>query len=133
MKVISIPRLELCAALLLSKLMKYVESVYRARGKVERIYACSDSQIALSWISSSPHRWQTFVANRVSLIQTNISRGYWFFVQGRENVADIISRGMYPREFIENKYVRLSGPKWLKGDIKKWPLVGIKNLELPNA
>ncbi|KAJ8897029.1 hypothetical protein PR048_002375 [Dryococelus australis] len=34
---------------------------------IEKVYACTDSTVALHWIS--PHCWKTFIANRVTQIQ----------------------------------------------------------------
>ncbi|XP_072401139.1 uncharacterized protein [Diabrotica undecimpunctata] len=58
----TLPRLELCAALLLSRLMKRTIQALN-RSDVE-IYAWSDSTITLAWIQGQPNRWKTFVANR---------------------------------------------------------------------
>lgn len=68
---ITLPRLELCAALLLSNLMVYVRQVLQ-RLNFDAEHDWSDSTVALSWIRSSPHRWKTFVRNRVARIQDNV-------------------------------------------------------------
>ena len=56
-KITTLARLELCAAVLMSKLVKVVRDTYAARIFIAGIYPFSDSTIALSWIHSSPHRW----------------------------------------------------------------------------
>ncbi|XP_063915672.1 uncharacterized protein LOC135131754 [Zophobas morio] len=93
-KQITLPRLELCAATLLAKLMSKVKNAMKIN--FDDCYLWSDSTIALSWIAASPNRWQTFVANRVSEIQTLTNNCKWRHVISNENPADIISRGMDP-------------------------------------
>ncbi|KAA5586995.1 hypothetical protein F3G61_31770, partial [Pseudomonas aeruginosa] len=63
-----IPRLELMAAVLLSKLIEKVMLTYSGRVRFDQVYAWSDASIVLAWLHSSPHEWKTFVSNRVSEI-----------------------------------------------------------------
>ncbi len=66
---ISIPKLELCAAHLAAKLMRAcLSAISKTHFVVSNKYAWSDSTIALAWISGEPRRWNTFVLNRVSEI-----------------------------------------------------------------
>nr|XP_049702310.1 uncharacterized protein LOC126055764 [Helicoverpa armigera] len=65
-KVVSLARLELCAILVLAQLIKNVVVACQNRVVIRNIFAFSDSTVALCWVHSSPHRWNTFVANRVS-------------------------------------------------------------------
>jgi hypothetical protein len=94
LKNLSLPRLELCAAVLLSQLMhKIMESV---DVKFTRIHYWSDSTIMLAWIKSAPRKWSTFVANRVSTIPDTSDPNDWYHVDTSHNPADIISKGMAP-------------------------------------
>ncbi|KAJ8938355.1 hypothetical protein NQ318_000147 [Aromia moschata] len=61
---LTIPRLELCGAVLLSKLLHMVVQTYSGVLSISDVVAWTDSSIVLSWIHSSPHRWKTFVMNR---------------------------------------------------------------------
>ncbi|XP_055632441.1 uncharacterized protein LOC129772932 [Toxorhynchites rutilus septentrionalis] len=63
----SIARLELCAAHLATQLYKKVEASLKISVTP---FFWSDSSTVLQWLRSSPTRWKTFVANRVSKIQT---------------------------------------------------------------
>lgn len=69
LKSLILPRLELCAAVLLVELLKYVHNLMTKQFAIEKVYAWFDSTIVLAWIHSSPHRWKTFMRNRVVQIQ----------------------------------------------------------------
>lgn len=113
LKTISIPRLELSAALLLTRLLKFVINSFRSRIVIERTILCSDSTVTLNWIGSSPHRWQAFVANRVTEIQDSFSPENWFHIAGENNPSDCLSRGLTPAKLVNNM-TWLTGPPWLK-------------------
>ena len=66
-KEVTLPRLELCAALRLAELVH--KAIPALHLQIESIHLWTDSQIVLSWISASPAKWKTFVGNRVSRIQ----------------------------------------------------------------
>ena len=96
LKAQSIPRLELCAALLGCKLLKAVsESLSKLSLRIERFYAWTDSTIVLSWLAAEANCWSTFVANRVAKIQ-EIDFLEWNHVGTHDNPADIASRGIDP-------------------------------------
>ena len=65
-KFTSIARLELAACNLLSNLIHFVINSFMCKLIIHKIFAWSDSQVALSWIKAHPSRWKTFVQNRVS-------------------------------------------------------------------
>ncbi|UYV69312.1 hypothetical protein LAZ67_6003225 [Cordylochernes scorpioides] len=105
------PRLELCAALLLSQLYKFlVESL---KLNFSGIYLWSDSQIALCWIRSDPNRWKKFISNRVMKIQHLTERYQWNHVSGKENPANCASRGLIPSVLIQHS-IWWQGPSCLK-------------------
>lgn len=78
-------------------------------------YAWSDSQITLSWIRSSPHRWKTFVSNRVAYIQEKVPPASWSYVNTKMNPADIASRGSLPSELLHNS-MWFNGPEFLNNN-----------------
>ncbi|XP_062712996.1 uncharacterized protein LOC134290048 [Aedes albopictus] len=85
-KVLSTPRLELSAALLLSHLYEKVCSSVQIPFQP---FFWTDSTIVKYWLASPPSRWQIFVANRVSEIQHITSNGVWNHVAGADNPADL--------------------------------------------
>ncbi|XP_064214101.1 uncharacterized protein LOC135266772 [Tribolium castaneum] len=113
LKKISIPRLELCAAVLLAKLIDYTLTTFKGVIEIEQVYAWSDSTIALSWIQSSPHLWKVFVSNRVALIQSLAPTATWHHVSSDDNPADCASRGLSPMHLLQH-LLWWAGPTWLR-------------------
>ena len=91
LKTVTIPKLELSSAVLLSKLLFTVCKEFGI--KPCKMFAWCDSTVALGWISTSPHKLKTFVANRVVSITENIPATQWRHVSSADNLADIGSRG----------------------------------------
>ena len=94
MKDISIPRLELLACVLLSKLVVLVVNAVRLEVQVRNVFCWTDSQIAVWWIKQSNKRWNVWVQSRTEIIRNNISSEHWFHVPSSQNPADIASRSI---------------------------------------
>lgn len=89
----TIARLELCGALTGAKLYKSI--IDSLRLKFDEIYFWSDSTIVLGWLRLSPHLLNTFVQNRVTLINEITGDKKWYHVKSEDNPADLVSRGLY--------------------------------------
>uniref|UniRef100_UPI001439C39A uncharacterized protein LOC117162199 n=1 Tax=Bombus vancouverensis nearcticus TaxID=2705178 RepID=UPI001439C39A len=125
----TIPRLELSGALLLTSLMSTVQQALSH--KITRTIYWTDSTIVLHWLNTSPHTLKTFVANRVSEIQTKTSIRDWRHVPTDDNPADLISRGQTPEEFLRPT-IWQHGPAWLYQSEGYWPTWELTpQIELP--
>ena len=116
-KQISIPRLELCGALLATELLTKVRNALE--GTTASTTFWTDSQIVLAWLARNPSSWKVFIANRVAKIQEVSDMNMWRYVRSKDNPADIISRGDTHR-MIQNP-LWFEGPVWLKENSDKWP------------
>lgn len=130
LKQISIPKLELCAALLLSELISSVIEALQI--KVTRVYLWSDSEVVLKWIEKSPHILKTFVANRVAIIQELTSEFTWLHISTNHNPADYLSRGISARDLM-NCEIWWKGPSFLTKPQSEWIMkpVNMKNDNIP--
>ncbi|XP_008178365.1 uncharacterized protein LOC103307816 [Acyrthosiphon pisum] len=95
LKVISLAKLELCAAVLLVRLVHKILPSLRVN--CVRRYFWSDSTIVLAWISSPASKWKTFVAHRVGEVQQFSAITEWAHVNSEDNPADVHSRGCSPK------------------------------------
>lgn len=117
-KTMSVPRLELSAAVLLARLIEYIHDSLSL--KSIKLYCWTDSTVVLAWLNSHPSRWKTFVSNRVADIQTRIPDAKWCYVSTHENPADCASRGFLGHE-LQSFSLWWQGPPWLHADHTKWP------------
>ncbi|XP_046145641.1 uncharacterized protein LOC123988926 [Osmia bicornis bicornis] len=122
-KTLSIPRLELCAAALLARLVVFVENSLSLIH--HNVHCWTDSSITLAWLSQPPTRWKTFVANRVSKIQSLLPKAQWHHVPTNSNPADCATRGLTPSE-LKIHSIWWSGPSWLKQGEERWPKSNIR-------
>ncbi|XP_057338496.1 uncharacterized protein LOC130676359 [Microplitis mediator] len=118
LKRLTIPRLELSAALLLSKLASHVSFTLQ----LSRVptYLWTDSSTTLAWVTSEPTRWKEFVKNRVEAIQQHSPDAHWRYISGKQNPADCASRGLTASQLI-NHQLWWSGPSWLADPPSQWP------------
>ena len=114
----TIPRLELCRALVLAQLLSHCKNVLNI--PMQSIFAWTDSTIVLSWLQGNPRRFKVYVGNRVAQIMDLTSPDCWNHVISSENPADCASRGIFPSEILEH-HLWWNGPTWLKLPRTNWP------------
>ncbi|XP_055623375.1 uncharacterized protein LOC129766805 [Toxorhynchites rutilus septentrionalis] len=126
---LTIPRKELCAALLLSRLVKKVIAVLDI--DIKRVILWSDSQIVLAWLRKHSDRLEIFVRNRVAEILNNTDEFKWSYVRSEENPADVVSRGQAPIMLMKNE-LWWNGPQFLAQPIiETEPTLEIPDDDLP--
>lgn len=103
----TIPKLELSAAHLMSKLLSEVRNAH-------------DSMITLHWIVKSPAKLETFQANRVAEIQELTEGARWSHIATKDNPANLASRGVQPSKLVNNP-LWWNGPEWLTKPMSQWP------------
>ena len=106
----TVPRLELCGAVLLVKLLTSRANILGV--PPEQWHAWSDSSIVLAWLDGQPRQFKQYVFNRVSYILQATSPQQWKHVPTAENPADCASRGMMPGELLQHN-LWWEGPSWL--------------------
>ena len=109
----TIPRLELLSALLLGRLMNSISQSLENELRLLQPRCFTDSKVALFWIQGVDKDWKPFVQNRVTEIRSLIHPNCWRHCSGRENPADVPSRGSAPLELSVNALWR-DGPEWLQ-------------------
>ena len=114
----TIPRLELCGALILAQLLSHCKEVLNI--PMQSVFAWTDSTIVLSWLQGNPRRFKVYVGNRVAQIMDLTSPDCWNHVISAENPADCACRGMFPSEILEHQ-LWWNGPTWLKLPQIYWP------------
>ncbi|GFS28562.1 integrase catalytic domain-containing protein, partial [Nephila pilipes] len=112
-KKITLPRLELLAALLGTRLLQYFYRETNMHSHTAVLW--SDSTVALSWIKGDPNRWKTFVCNRTTEILQYTTPSQWRHCTGTDNPADHLTRGTFPSQLPSLEYL-WHGPKWLNHD-----------------
>ena len=117
MRHLSIPRLELQAAVMEMRLREQIMKEHEAK-----IHSCNfwtDSTTVLQWIHSSHRKQKVFVANRVAEILDTTIVSQWNHVSGFNNPDDIGTRAINVDELRRSE--RLTGPTWLKQRENEWP------------
>ncbi|XP_055633678.1 uncharacterized protein LOC129774015 [Toxorhynchites rutilus septentrionalis] len=128
-----IPRKELCAALLLARLLSKVLAAIKSTVDSVKLY--SDSQIVLAWLKKPQQQLEVFQRNRVVEINRLTKSEQWRYVHTSENPADIISRGLFPAALNRNR-LWWEGPSFLTSEdpkIDDSPLILIPDEELPEV
>ena len=115
-KQVSIPRLELQAALYSVRLRKLIIEEHDLL--IDSVTHWTDSITVLQWLYSADRRQKdVFVANRAAEILEASTIDEWKHIKGE--LKDIGTRGITIEKLSESDW--LSGPTWLKDKSENWP------------
>ncbi|XP_068723286.1 uncharacterized protein [Montipora capricornis] len=109
-KAISVPRLELIAAVLGLRLARKVSELLET--PFENCTLWRDSKDVIFWIQGQSRRYKTFVANRVSEIYQKSSPRQWRYVSTNLNCADDATRGLHAK-VLTSEHRWFGGPRFL--------------------
>ncbi|XP_074657129.1 uncharacterized protein LOC141910297 [Tubulanus polymorphus] len=120
-KELTVPKLELMAALIGSRLIKHAyDSISVVIDLPVGLFAWSDSQIVLGWLCSNK-KLSAFVSNRVKEIKSLVSVENWHYCPTAFNSADLLTRGGSVQNLKSDLW--LHGPDWLVNDLFRPTLV----------
>ena len=125
-KTMSIPRLELSAAVLSVRLDIFLR---KEMNIFDSSTFWSDSTAVLQIIRNSKKRFPVFVANRVSVIERHSNISSWKYVPSGLNPADAITRCTSTESFLKNS-TWVSGPIFLWNQPEQWPSSPVNDLEI---
>ncbi|XP_055527534.1 uncharacterized protein LOC129720124 [Wyeomyia smithii] len=118
LKAITIPKLELYAAVLGTLLMNSICS--RHTLTITKRFLWTDSSTVVAWIQSKQRKYTNYVAIRVEeiLATTNVEELRW--ISTKNNVADDATRwGKGPNLKLSSRW--FNGPEYLHKDESRWP------------
>ena len=134
----TLPRLELCAALLGSRLLeKVVSSIMfnehdsRASEVIETMYVFLDSKIALGTLNKGSLS-DDFTGNCVSEVRGKTETCMFGWVQSEHNVADLGTRGTSPEKVGPDSEWQ-KGPDWMYDPVELWPVELYPFVQLPTV
>ncbi|XP_046585211.1 uncharacterized protein LOC124292203 [Haliotis rubra] len=101
----TIPRLELCAAVLAADVADCVSRHLNL--PLDSVHYYTDSKIVLGYIRNTSKRFTIYVSNRIQKIRRISMPDQWIYIPSDMNPADVATRPVSMTNFGENK--------WLKG------------------
>ncbi|XP_055586245.1 uncharacterized protein LOC129738941 [Uranotaenia lowii] len=118
LKFLSIPRLELQAAVVGARLAGSIVSSHRIR--ITRRIFWTDSRDVVCWLRSDHRRYSQFVAFRISELLDTTEVGEWRWLPTKQNVADEGTKWQRLPDFQpESRWFR--GPDFLREPENSWP------------
>ena len=118
LKAMSIPRMELSAAALATRLDRMIKQEVTL--SIDQSTFWTDSTCVLRYVENKDKRFQTFVANRISAILDQSTATQQRHVDTVQNPADEASRGITVEALLNNERW-IKGPDFLKQPEEEWP------------
>ncbi|KAL9976365.1 hypothetical protein ACROYT_G013660 [Oculina patagonica] len=106
----SIPRLELCGAVLAAQAVDKVAKELDMA--VSEVVFYTDSKVVLGYIRNESRRFYVYIANRVEIIRKISTPDQWRYVESSNNPANLATRSLQAKDLTESDW--LSGPAFLR-------------------
>jgi hypothetical protein len=117
-KLLTIPRLELQAAVLGSRLATSIVNGHSY--PIYRKTFWSDSAVVLQWINSDARNYKVFVSHRISEILETTDSKEWKWIPTSQNVADEATKWIkFTEEHLNSRWQ--CGPSFLVKEEPNWP------------
>lgn len=117
-KKMTIPRMELAAAVLTTKVDKVLRLKLQLQQQSSMFW--TDSQSVLKYIANEHTRFHTFVSNRICAIREATEVAQWRYVNTKMNPADAASRGQRADAFLKNTGW-IHSPEMIWKSEEEWP------------
>ena len=121
-KLLTIPQLELMSNLLLARLVHSMYSALTRRVPISKLLCLTNSAITFVRIQNEKKQYKQFVQNLVREVRELTKMDMWYHLPGKENIADLPSRGCLPEELSSKRSNWINGPSWLSQEISTWPI-----------
>ena len=82
----------------------------------------TNSAITFARIQNEKKQYKQFVQNLVREVRELTKMDMWYHLPGKENIADLPSRGCLPEELSSKRSNWINGPSWLSQEISTWPI-----------
>ena len=116
LKELTLPKLELMAALIATRVSKYITTSLHIQNI--SIILWTDSQMILYWIKGDKKTF-TFASHCVKEIHQLAPNATWRYCLTDDNLADLFTRGI-TSQFLKSSTLWSHGPTWLTTD-NHWP------------
>lgn len=118
LKQLTLPKLELMAALIGARLSNFITNTIKLPPSV--VYLWTDSQIVLYWLQNGKKKLNQFVSHHVSEILQLTTTTAWRYYPIADNPVDLLTRGITSTQFQSSLLWRF-GPQWLNSP-DNWPV-----------
>ena len=127
LKILDVVRLELCGAVLNSRLFSFIKQEM-PEIPFSKVYHIVDSEIVKAMINKESYGFNTFAANRIGEIHRNTSPSNWYWIEGSLNVADMTTRAGCTVSEIKKGSIWQCGPEFLRLPEEEWPIFSETNV-----
>ncbi|GFT05461.1 integrase catalytic domain-containing protein [Trichonephila clavipes] len=111
--------------------LEYEENINEVKSKINKIPLSQPvvNSKGANESNGSASKFKPFGSNRISKIQENTDPVSWRHCSGKQNQADLLTRGLTNKEHI-NSEKWWHGPEWLKDSESLWPkLEGFESMD----